>query len=208
MIPFISSRKMKAFAVFLLINALMYLIIISAGTKNMWYDAPLYPLFATIIGISANDLMIRIRSRLGTSNANRSALIPLSVLLAALVLSHPFISTMREVGRTTEYPWDEEIYGISHFLRKRLEGNAPSGEITAILFNGYSGHLLFYTEAIGIKTGSTIPFRSPSRIRSGDIVLLSQQQVLEDLSSRFRYETVQEEGHARLIRIISAVPPR
>jgi 4-amino-4-deoxy-L-arabinose transferase-like glycosyltransferase len=61
-IPFIANHKTKAFAVFLLINALMYLVVISAGTKNMWYDAPLYPLFATIIGIAAYDAMLRLRS--------------------------------------------------------------------------------------------------------------------------------------------------
>ncbi len=192
---FIPERQQKRLGIFLFITALSYFLVISAGTKNLWYDALLYPLLSTLIAIMICHLTGMVRWM------NKPVKKQFKILFVAVLLIYPSYSIVEEVKRKQEYTWDVETYAISRVLREWLYGRQVYELPVSIVFDGYYSHLLFYTEALAIKTGDTIPIKTINEVSKGDTILLSQQHIMDRLDSLFTCEILETRNQAKLIHI-------
>lgn len=192
------SRKQKrSLSVYLMVNSLVFLLVISAGSKNIWYDGPLYPLMAVIIAL----LLVQMPRFMFSLARKNTALVHATgyVLLAALFIS-PGISIMKKIKRTHEYSWDEELYAISHLLQKPEKYPEIINQPFSIVFSNYYGHLLFYTEALKLKQQKTIPV-NPAAFAIGENVLISESVTLEKISREYIFEEQYQAGNAKLLKI-------
>lgn len=194
-LPFIPDSKQKRLGIFLFIVALSYFLIISAGTKNLWYDALLYPLFSTLIAIMICNLTGMVRLM------NQPIKKQFKIWFVAALLIYPSYSIIKEVKRKHEHTWDVETYAISYVLRDWLYEKETFEAPAAIAFDGYYSHILFYTEALAIETGDTIPVKTVNEISKGDTILLSQQHIMDRLDSLFTCEVLVTWNQAKLIHI-------
>lgn len=192
---FIPDRQQKRLGIFLFLSALSYLLVISAGTKNLWYDVPLYPLFSTLIAMMIYHLIGMIKLM------NKPVIKQFKILFVAALLIYPSYSIVDKVKRNYEYPWDVEIFATSHVLRKCLNREQDYELPTSIVFDGYYSHILFYTEALGIKTGDAIPLKTINEISLGDTILLSQEHVMDKLDSLYTCKVLVDRDQTKLVYI-------
>ncbi|MBN1145282.1 MAG: glycosyltransferase family 39 protein [Bacteroidales bacterium] len=193
------SRKQKrSLPVYLIFNVLIFLLIISAGSKNIWYDGPLYPLMAVIIAL----FLVQIPRSLTALFRKKNSLIHTAgfLILAALFVS-PGISIMKKVKRTHEYSWDEEFYAISYVLRNPGKYPEIMNKPFSIAFINYYGHLLYYTESVELTQKKSIPFRNPEKLSVGEQVLLSEDVTREKINNLYFFEEIMKDGKVQLLKI-------
>jgi 4-amino-4-deoxy-L-arabinose transferase-like glycosyltransferase len=192
------SRKQKrSFPVYLMVNALIFLLLISAGSKNIWYDGPLYPLMAIIIAM----LLVQLPGLLVSYIKKNGSLVQTAgfMILAALFIS-PGISIMQKVKRTHEYSWDEDLFAISYVLRNPGKYPEIMNQPFSIVFSNYYGHLLFYSEVLEIEQQKSIPI-NPSSLAIGEYVLISEKITYERISSNYSFEERYQCEHVKLLEI-------
>ncbi len=193
------SRKQKrSLPVYLMANALVFLLIISAGSKNIWYDGPLYPLMAVIIALLLVQIPGRLVSmiKINTSLAHLAGLALLSALFIA-----PGISIMKKVKRTHEYSWDEELYAITSVLRNSVKHPEIMNKPFTVVFSNYYGHLLFYAEALEFRQKKPILVKHPGEYAIGEYVLISEAATLEKIAQGYHFEVPHQYGDVKLLRI-------
>lgn len=193
------SRKQKrSLPVYLMVNALIFLLIISAGSKNIWYDGPLYPLMAVIIAL----LLVQIPGRLASIIQINKPLVQAAgiVLLAALFIA-PGISIMKKVKRTQEYSWDEELYAITYVLRNPGKYPEIMNKPFSVVYSNYHGHLLFYTEALEFTQNKKVSIRQPEKLNIGEYVLISETVTFDKIKKVYSFEESSQYGKVKLLEI-------
>ncbi len=194
-----SRQQKRSLPVYLIINSVIFLVVISAGTKNIWYDGPLYPLMAVIIAL----FLVQIPRMLASLLRKKNSLIHATgLLLLAAFFIIPGISVIRKVKSMHEYSWDEELYAISYVLRDPVKyPEIMNNHPFSIVFTDYFGHLLFYTEKFQVQYKKTIPIIRAEKITPGQNVLISETVTLEKINSLYSYDVRFQQGKLRLLRI-------
>jgi hypothetical protein len=122
------------------------------------------------------------------------------IVFAGLFL-YPAIKTISKVARSDEFYWDEEIYSMSYLLRDLPGCRELSNRSFSIAFEGYNGHLLFYTHILEYKHNRIIEFKKPEELKPGDYVLISQQSMADQISNKYTYNTDFQKNRVYLIKI-------
>lgn len=198
MLPFLLKNEIRRFYYYILINCLLLFIMISSGSKGLWYDGPLYPLFAVIIGVF---LMTVYKLCMPLMRMSSKIIYLLSFLLLLAVFFIPYRDIVKKNNRTSEYPWDLEIYNMSYVLRdhKTLE-KLP--DPLKIVFDGYYAHLLFYVKAENHRLGrERLQLVNYKKVNSDDTILLSQPQLLDSIKTLYPYEIIRDKDHVKLVHI-------
>lgn len=193
------SRKQKrSLPVYLIVNASIFLLVISAGSKNIWYDGPLYPLMAVIIAI----FLVQIPGFLiSLIKKNASLVLAFGFLVLAALFISPGISIMKKVNRVHEYSWDEELYAISYVLKNPAKYPEIMNKPFKVVFSDYYGHLLFYAEALEFRQKKSIPVRHPGKPAIGEYILISETITLEKISKNYLFEKQCAYGNVILLKI-------
>jgi len=192
------SKEYQSLSFYMLMNTIVFLTIISAGTKNLWYDGPIYPLMAATIAIAFISFPRYLQLFIKKASFVYRASV---VILFAGIFLYPAIKTMSKVARSNEYYWDEEIYSMSYLLRDMQSYPELSNRSFSIAFDGYYGHLLFYTHILEYKQNRKIEFKKAEELKAGDFVLISQQSIAGQISNIYSYDTDFQKNRVSLIRI-------
>jgi 4-amino-4-deoxy-L-arabinose transferase-like glycosyltransferase len=196
LMPFVIKGETRKFYVYLLLNIFILFLILSLGTKNLWYDGPLYPLFAMIIGIFLYSLHALICEKIPVL---RSAVYTAGI--AVVIFIHPYAAIVEKVSRTAEYPWDREYYSMPYLLRNQEILDLMPDPLK-IVFEGYNTHLLFYMEAVNFEERNERLLLSgfPS-IQPGDAIIISQQQMMDSVERKFNYEVLFSKDPVKVLKI-------
>lgn len=200
-LPFMLRHTARRFSLYLLLNTLILFIILSMGSKGLWYDGPLYPLFAIMIALFLDGILSIIRNISFKNIRIRRWLIGVLSFVLVILLTFPYNSILRKVSITKEYPWAREFYAMSYFLRdERALDTLP--DPLKVVFEGYNAHLLFYAESRNYEAGrDRIQLTNLSGISAGDSILISQNHVMDSIRSHFNYEIIHDDGTVKEIRI-------
>jgi 4-amino-4-deoxy-L-arabinose transferase-like glycosyltransferase len=202
-LPFCCSKEQRRLLAYLIITIITFLLIISAGTHNLWYDGPLYPLLSAVSAL----LLVYILEHLQRLFRNYSPIFrSLPILLLIMVFLYPGYRIMNNIKRTSEFFWDEQIYAMSYILRDMQHINKIKDEPFSIIFDGYYGHLLFYTRAIAYNTGKDIKIKPISAVQPNDLIIMSQENVSYQIKSKFISQTIYKNNLVELLKIKDRVP--
>lgn len=182
---------------FLFAVIFFFLMVISYGTKNFWYDGLALPLFALLIAIGSERALQSIS--LQSYWLKRMAIIAGFLL----ILQYPYREAIDRVVHEKEHWWDREIYGVSYHLKNILEADKIEGHYK-VLYSDLVGYIpwLFYQKAIEQKHPKTqILHVKRSEIEPGDVVICSQQSEKEWLTTTFLCSIEQEVFTSSLYRI-------
>jgi hypothetical protein len=190
--PFIAKKIDRQWA-FWSIQAVLFLLIISSGTKNFWYSAPAIPLLAGAVAISIHLLISKKRKY------NFVLAVPLAVL-ATLSYQKAYKYSLQPTERY--YEW--ETNGISHFLKNENHlANITSG--TKILLDdqyGFEPHK-FYVEALKIERGLDIKRTELYNIKPYDTLLISHLSTLQKLKESYGIEIIDSSySHTKLLTLL------
>jgi 4-amino-4-deoxy-L-arabinose transferase-like glycosyltransferase len=190
--PFIAKKLDRQWA-FWSIQAALFLLIISSGTKNFWYSAPAIPMLAGAIAISVHLL----------TNKNRKYNLTLGLpLLVMSVLSYQKAYKYAMQPAERYYEW--ETNGISHFLKNENHlANITSN--TKVLLDdqyGFEPHK-FYIEALKIERGLDIKRTELYNIKPYDTLLISHLSTLQKLKESYGIEVLDSSySHTKLLTIL------
>lgn len=182
-----------------LILCLSYLLIIScSSTKLRWYDAPIYPLAAIIVGIFIFQFYQMLRKHF---SSRKSILKWLPLLFVILLFHKPYKSILKRTLDLKEATWDKDIYPIAYYLQDALH-NGRKLDGSRILYDGYHAHLMFYEYAFKNK-GQMLKFTSAEHLKSGDLVILQEGASYEALKKKYKIKALRSFAGAHQIEISS-----
>jgi hypothetical protein len=169
-------------------GAPLLVLISAARTKLLWYDAPLYPLLALVVGGGLAILARRVASGQGRVLSGRSwALILMAIVPLFMVLRRRIAD---------EQSWQYELYG--KFLQSPLATQGAGKELTALHYDNssdtvkYNAPLEFYalvfrhehpTETLKVRYNA-------KQLVTGRVVLLCGAAAQAEVTSRYRTRTL------------------
>jgi hypothetical protein len=170
----------------------------------LWYDGPLYPLFAVTIALFMFHVWQYIIRKIRLKPVIRSLV---ATIVFLLIFANPGIAIMRKVSRTYEYPWDQEYFSIGYFLRDK-SNIEELPEKVKIVYEGYNAQILFYVEAINYSwQKELLSLENYSSIKPNDVLLVSQKSMLDSIRNKYHYQVLKTKDQTQLIHIGEPMQP-
>lgn len=165
------NRKIFRLTTFSTLMIICYFLVIStAETKLDWYDIPLYPFIAIIIGIFIH-VVFQLLNSLEFANKNLIINI-LPVVFLFFIGLEPYKRIIDKTYLPEEQHWDVQFYEIGYFLQDAVEGKFDV-DGTHLLFEGYRAQNLIYLNILNDQ-GVEISFKDWTRLEEGDEVIAYQ----------------------------------
>ena len=177
---------------FYMIIALVFLLIISLGTQNFWYSAPVFPLLAIALSVYTFQVL----------RTQKTWLIWIGCLAVAGISTKAYLKTYHTVLATAEPSYNNEAYGIGHFLQKGME-YPLSTQILLDSVYGFEPHLFYVRrERMAHNNPELLKRTFTSNLQPGDTLLISHQENMHYLRQHFQLEGLDSlPGYAWLVAL-------
>lgn len=193
-----ADQLIRKMVLYLLIISSSYLAIISAVPDKLeWYDQPIYPLFALMIGIGVQEMIQRLfRWKQFTEKYKRIWLVAVMVLLLI-----PIIGLRKKLIQVDPV---DDLEREAFCLKQVKKENIAIQQLTLLMPVENPLHRLsadFYRKGLSgrlkIKTVNFV-----SELNKGDTVLCSQKDKLDSLSTYFKQvDTIYDLKYGKIIVI-------
>ncbi len=195
-IPFLSEVRVKSLGVFLLIQLICYLLILSISqTKLEWYNAPLYPFFAILIGLIITQIYNGVKKYFNS----QSQWVHTAIFI--LFCSAIYASPVQSIFRSSIFQEKESNYNALFFgdFIKDYFSLFDQQKSLKIVSSGYNPHLLFYAK-IYQRNGYSIDIIEPNtEIHKKDTLLLCDINKWPSFSSTYMFDTIYQEGTDKFV---------
>ena len=189
--PFLSKRVSGQWC-FWAVQPLIFILILSMGTKNFWYVAPAIPMLAIAFSLSLYHIIIGLFRRAS-----------LWYSVAPLLLIFPFIDAHAYALNPAEKYYTWETNGISYYLKDERHTSHLNNNTQILLDTvyGLEPHL-FYVKKLELERGVVLPRVHHDRIESGDTLLVSHRSVYDYLQGIYSVTTLDSSyKHTKLVVI-------
>ena len=199
---FIPKLRWKSTAYILFSMPLIYLITISIpDSKMFWYAAPAFPILCLVLAIFCGSLFYFFISLFKSSNLLISSI--LFIILAVVLIYQSFkIIDFTIADKDNAYTLEYEIYAL-----KQFEKTTPAKN-SYILYRNIDTNLLhhldvleFYRRAYQIK--GKMNLQIASTLRKNDVAIVSQQDCLDSLQSKYTYQVLDSCHYGKLIKVLA-----
>lgn len=196
-----TDRRLRNFAWFLILCAGVYLIVVSsAKTKLEWYDGPLFPLLAVIVGIFLSWLYDLIRTqevfKLGLKNSV-AAFVPMF-----LIFIHPYSQTVKDNYYTSEPSWTAWYFEIPSYLKQTIKDHVNIDGYK-IIYSQWQQSILFYVKMLG-EQGQKVSFTGVEQLQTGDHVIVEEENFINGIKEKFNVQLVSTyDNDVKIFQIIS-----
>lgn len=173
-------HKEKNIFVYLLLVSGLFLIILSKGTKNFWYDAPLFPILALLIAVAAHTIISRYIKKERVQ-----------VAIIICLTFFPYKKAYEHALNTHEQYYDWETYGISYYLKNNKLAKTLTSNTKIVLDNtyGFEPHL-FYVKKLEIEEGIKLNRKWLNQVIVNDTLLITHTSTFDSLSSKYEVKTL------------------
>ena len=182
--------------IFLSLNAFVFLLIISlAQTKLGWYNAPVFPLLAFLIGIGLSGTWQWLRQFPWLTKPYRKPLLGFCLLL--LVFANPYAAIIDKVYQPKDQEAYKESMRFEHFMKLLTDTNYK------VVSFEYNSHLDFHLSAAkyqGRPIDVVNPY-VPEMIQVGDQLVFCEKDKQRVLLRNFSYQILQVWESCALVRI-------
>lgn len=194
---FIKNELQKNLSRYLTLLALLYFLVISISqTKLEWYDAPLYPFFAVLVGIFLYWIFNTLHQGSWHENLNYKV-IPYLVIF--LICVEPYRTIIDKVYKPKEYSWDKETYQIGYYLKDAVNGNKKLDGYY-LLDNSYYAEALFYLNILN-DMDQHIHFKDWKNLNNSDLVIAHQYEVKKYVEENYNSELIEEKENIKIYKI-------
>lgn len=175
-----------------------YLIVIStASTKCQWYDAPLFPILASLCAIPLLIVFQWLRTSRPFKPMVRGNVVPYTALFLAFAM--PYSSMVYHYYKVKESPWEFEYYEPVSYLQEAMKGNREL-KANVFCYDDYNGPLLFYAYVL---TDQGHPIRSVSKhdLLPGMKAMANQPEVKEFIEAHYDQRIIDTDGNVAVYEI-------
>lgn len=171
-----------------------FMVVISLSvTKYFWYEAPIYPFFALLVGaglaLVAEALVLRL-------SPERQRPWPVLVLLACLLYA-PLATIGREAGQFYSSRFDDPDLLFGRYLRHQHEYTQQIDKYALLSGVDYNATMEFYKSAAILQYGDQVTTYYPWGIKSfhpQDVVVACNPAIRARLDSTYNTITLYEEA--------------
>ncbi|MBC8343705.1 MAG: hypothetical protein H8E61_06965 [Bacteroidetes bacterium] len=171
-----------------------------------WYTAPMLPFLAIISAYSMYKIIGMLTEYVHLKKW--IFIIGLSIGLISISFVLPYVKTIQDVTHP-ETKWAANKFG-DYF--KHLKVNYPDFTDFTVFHAGFNSHAMYYTnvfnEEYGFNINYTMIFQDSSlyrevlnSIKSGDKIMLYQNEILEDLRKKFDVSVFHQYEELKLLDI-------
>lgn len=186
-------------------GGLFFAVISTAATKNSWYDAPIYPLLALILGGGLTYLARRVATRTGVAAGKWRG-----TLLLAIAVVPSMIAVHRRLVKVDAHGYEYAELSYGRFLRDPKATPAPSTHFTAVhqsfvpATRTYNAPLEFYALAFNIThPNDTLDVRyNATRLPAGRVVLVCGKTPQALLIKHYRTRILYAADSCLTLRVI------
>ncbi|GAA4040676.1 hypothetical protein GCM10022409_28300 [Hymenobacter glaciei] len=187
-------------------SGIFMLVISAASTKLAWYDAPLYPLLALVIGGGLTVLARRVAARHVAAAATWR-----SLFLVALAVVPSLIAVQRRLGKEHSRRYEEAALTYGRFLH---DANATAGGNSHFIAlhhsispstQTYNAPLEFYALAFEHDhPGNTMEVRyAPAQLPVGHVVLVCGAAAQQLLAAHYRTRTLYAADSCQTVQVLA-----
>ena len=172
--------------------ALVYLAVIMISiTKLEWYDLPLYPYLALLAGFVIYKL-----TDLVNDNSQWKSSFNSYVILAG-IFAYPYVITFEKSQANNIREGEMKLESKEAFIYQQIKENRSLDNIK-VLHNNWNGSLLFYKYKL-VEIGQKIELcKSVNELSIGDTVLVSEEELKNELKITYSLDLVDAEKGAEL----------
>ncbi len=185
-----SSRLDRTFLQFLLLAISSFLLIISLSKSKLeWYDAPIYPLLALVVGLGLEIVYVKIKTEWSTNTF-------LGLLLfSCAIFGMPYRTIF------------SKVYLPSHTKPMNQYGDfieqLPQHRSYALVKLDYNAQLIFYEKWYRGKDNYDLKQKFPDQLRLGETAMLCGPEVRDSVQDRFKYEVLESWKSCELVKIMA-----
>ena len=179
-----------------IMNAIVFLLVLSsAKTKLLWYDAPVFSFLALICASGfhiLNDILKKY-----VSLFRKYVLV--NMLLTMMIVAYPvyYIHAKTSVKSRFENTYFDLFYGD---MIKAYFKSHPKESLT-VVHDEYNAHVLFYVKSYRLKNYDISVKSTDSEFLTGEVILTCESEIYEKLKERYFLESLYKNED----RIISVV---
>ena len=185
-----SKNAIKDLVILLSITGAIYLYVISNGSKNLWYDALLYPIFAIIISLSFYYFYTLISSKYPLYKY----IIP---IIFGILFIFPYTTISYRIFKENDKPSNSEIYSIPYFLRNKTNNNKKY----TIIYNGYDAHILFYSKIWNQKNKPLKIKKNINTLHEHEYVIASEKKIKDKIENLYDFDIIEKKYMANIYYI-------
>jgi len=194
------DKLLKKFTWFLLLSVIQYFFLISiAKTKIDWYESPLFPLLAIIVGIFLSWIFSLIQKR--ELRIVRWKLPFIASTLTVLIFVKPYLHIIGFVYHYKEPDWAEPYYDIPNYLRHAMNDHVTISGYK-VMHDFWPASILFYQKMLE-EHGQRILLVHSDELKAGDRVIASQKDFFSIIEKDYDAEVLDYWGRVRVYRIDS-----
>lgn len=176
----------------ILLLIMAYISIISLSvTKLEWYDVPLYPFFALLVGFWLNKLFFT-TFFINDESRNKTA-------FSALLFLYPYWYMFRTTQDCSLPESHKKMELNERYLFLKSQNHENINGLKVFHYQ-YNGAMLFYKYKFA-EAGQKIELCRNPDFKMGDRVLLSDDTLYDVLSSRFKFTIEEEQKPLRVLKI-------
>lgn len=193
------SRKSRPLVIFSAIQLLSLFFILSAGTTNVWYDAPMYPYLALLAGTGVVGISDFIRQK----SSAKLSMVPYAVMLVLTGFGAGNI-IQENLTRHRDTPWPAERIG---YLMRQGKKMRIIPKDYRIVTEGYHSHAEFYAKSFRMgDLGNVYVSSSSHSFKDGEVLLACTPSVIEKLKKRYPSHRILHESMGCLFMRIEKKP--
>jgi 4-amino-4-deoxy-L-arabinose transferase-like glycosyltransferase len=166
---FFKKLPFRNFLAFLLGCFLIFFLVISAGTKNFWYDAPLYPIAALCLGTFCLSLFQMAKPKIAK----------IALLAAILFIIYPGYSSTVKFALERDKNESHPLQSLCYFLK---DNNHPKPKKLSILHEGHYTALYLYIEEARVNH-KLIRLAKPDDLNTNDTILVTESYYKQSLDT-------------------------
>lgn len=191
--------RVKNITQFLTLAIVIFLLIIStAKTKLYWYDVPLYPLFALIIGNMIKAMYDLVKS-LKAANPSKYYVVKYLGILPLFI--YPYSSIVRSSYKPVEENEGEwHTYRIEYYMQQAERGQRNLDNYS-LYYTLYEAPQLFYIDILNDKNQHVKLVRKAD-FKPGDNVFVSQKELDDSIKIKYDCQFLDSNHNVKSYHII------
>ncbi len=218
------DKRLKNLCWFLLLVSAEYLFVISsAQTKINWYDAPLFPLLALIVGVFLSWFYNAIRNHEGL---NRGLKFPVVAFVALFLLFvTPYTQTIQNIFNYEEISWNKWVYDIPNYLNRAVTHD-KNIDGAKVVYNYFPATTILYIKMLEEKNqhvtlklcnvedkfltmlkGGSQPFTlcNTNDIIPGDKLIVNESAFISEVETKYNVQYLEDYDNVKVLQIISLI---
>lgn len=193
----------KSFAIYLITCAVVFLVLISGGTINSWYDAPVFPLLAMLSGMGLTALLNASFKFFKLKTGWKKGLLFVSFIL--LFFSYPYYKIIEKVYQPNTNP---DKYGQ---VLKKLSEREDAPFNLFVFYAWRNSSFLFYEKIYKEIKGWNIEScgvqgnfeNCNSRPSPNQKILICNNSFKEEFEKTYQFRLLEEMYNCRLYEVLS-----